>query len=335
MCIGIWTLRHPDYALILCTNRDEFLDRPTVTAHFHSFGKEDTAGAADVDNPGRILSGRDVQAGGSWFGINRSGRVALLTNITEPVRKWNTSRGYLVSSFLESDSLHPLEDEIGKIVPEDAKFAGFNLLLLAPKLDADVDGDDVAPGGGGGGNTIQYDSLFVTNHGGGGTLTSRPLSSDEASCGAISNGIDGAGAECWPKVQHAIKDFDATILHAQTPEGAIASESELIEHLFKVLAWQSPESIAERADLRKTVQVLPIPIVLGGPASSPTPAYYGTRTSTVLLVKRTGEVTFIERDIWVLVNGVPVKASDPATSERVFRFKVDVKSGGSTATTTT
>ena len=56
---------------ILCTNRDEYLDRPTQDAHFHSFGTDNT-------DPYQVLSGRDGLAGGSWFGINRAGKVALL-----------------------------------------------------------------------------------------------------------------------------------------------------------------------------------------------------------------------------------------------------------------
>lgn len=53
-----------DEPRMLCTNRDEFLVRPTQTAHFHSAG--------------RILSGIDVQAGGTWCGLSTTGRVALL-----------------------------------------------------------------------------------------------------------------------------------------------------------------------------------------------------------------------------------------------------------------
>ncbi|KAF8956526.1 NRDE protein-domain-containing protein [Flammula alnicola] len=299
MCIGIWTLKHPEYALILCTNRDEFLDRPTQNAHFHSFGNE-----ANPDNSGQILSGRDLQAGGSWFGLNRSGRVALLTNITEPVKAYNTSRGYLVSSFLLSHSSHPLEDEIGNIVPEDAQFAGFNLLLLAPTVD---------PNG-----SIQYESLFVTNHGGGGSLTSRPLSSNECSCGGLSNGVDGAEANVWPKVQHATEDFDA-VLQTSTPD---ETEAELTEHLFQLLTWHPTDPIVHRRELRNTVHVTPIRIVVEG--GSLTPAHYGTRLSTVLLVRKNGDVLFIERDIWESsVDGVPIKADPP--TERVFRFKLDIK----------
>ena len=56
-------------------------------------------------------------------------------------------------------------------------------------------------------------------------------------------------------------------------------------------------------------------------------APYGTRLSTVLLVRNNGQVLFIERDIWKLVGdhgGVPVK-SDPPT-ERKYIFKLDIES---------
>ena len=58
---------------ILCANRDEFLSRPTAEAHFHNFGDKSES---DVLK-GNVLSGRDLQAGGTWVGMNRSGRVAL------------------------------------------------------------------------------------------------------------------------------------------------------------------------------------------------------------------------------------------------------------------
>ena len=70
MCVAFWSLTHSDYALyvylaclytvffcprgiflillvlsILCTNRDEYLDRPTAPAHFHSFERDDIQGA--------------------------------------------------------------------------------------------------------------------------------------------------------------------------------------------------------------------------------------------------------------------------------------------------
>ena len=151
------------------------------------------------------------------------------TNITEPSRKYNTSRGALVSSFLLSTSSHPLEDEVGKIVPKDSNFAGFNLLLLAPVVQSD--------------ETIKYDSLYVTNHGGGGELESRLLAPIECSCGGMSNGVDGAGASSWPKVRQATDDFASLLQSLETPskkESDEEEESALVEGIFRILSWVFP-----------------------------------------------------------------------------------------------
>ncbi|KAF8651919.1 hypothetical protein AX16_004564 [Volvariella volvacea WC 439] len=302
MCIAVWTLDHPDYALILGNNRDEYLNRPTTDAHFHNF--ESNAEAAR-STPGHVLSGRDERAGGTWFGINRAGRVALLTNITEPPKEFSSSRGYLVSSFLLSDSSHPLEDEVGKIIPRDAQFAGFNLLLLAPASQQRNE-------------PLAFDAALITNHGSGGTLTSRPLSAAERRCGGVSNGIDGQGATEWPKVKHITHDF-ANVLHNLTPG---MTESEIADRVFQVLAWRSPEAITERSHLRKTVHVAPLPITMGA-LPNPIADCYATRLSTVLLIRRNGQVLFIERDIWkTLKDGQVVRAN--SKSERRFSFQLQL-----------
>ncbi|EDR12529.1 uncharacterized protein LACBIDRAFT_312042 [Laccaria bicolor S238N-H82] len=286
---------------ILASNRDEFLDRPTQEAHFHSFENH----APNPESPGNILSGRDEKAGGTWLGINRAGRVALLTNITEPAKKFDSSRGELTSSFLLSDSAHPLQDEVGKIVSPNAVFAGFNLLLLSPALRPD--------------GKLSYDSLLVTNHGSGGTITSRFLSTQERSCGGVSNGVDGAGGNDWPKINHASHDLGAILRPSSTKEW---TETNITDHLFEVLAWRSPEPITDRSQLRNTVHVAAIPITIEGSTEYVKPAFYGTRSSTVLLVRRDGVVLFIERDVWKLVDGKAVKLEPP--TERRFRFNINV-----------
>ena len=73
---------------ILCANRDEYLARPTLPAHFHSFEALTTPAPSnntapvvqdDLKSKGKVLSGRDVRAEGTWLGISQStGRVALL-----------------------------------------------------------------------------------------------------------------------------------------------------------------------------------------------------------------------------------------------------------------
>ncbi|GLB38715.1 putative transport and Golgi organisation 2 [Lyophyllum shimeji] len=298
MCIALWALDSHDYALILCSNRDEFLVRPTRDAHFHNFEKE-SGGAR-----GNVLSGLDIKAGGTWFGVSRTGKVALLTNITEPVKPYNFSRGYLASSFLLSDSTGPLEDQVAQIVPQDAQFAGFNLLLFAP----------AAPRPDG---LLHFDSLLVTNHGSGGIVTSRPLSADERFCGCVSNAVDGLNTG-WPKVKHATREFDA-VLQTLSSE---TTDADLTDRLFELLAWQSPEPVTERSQLRNTVHVAPLPITLDGVPTLDCNTY-ATRLSTILLIKKNGNAVFIERDIWQLVDGKAVRA-DPR-SQRIFRFQVEAR----------
>jgi len=290
MCVGFYTLQHPEYALVLCSNRDEYLQRPTDLAHFHSFEMREQCSLPE----GIVLSGVDVRAGGTWLGISRSGRVAFLTNITEEYKTYGSSRGDLVASFLSS-STHVFEEDVHGLIPADAQYAGFNLLLLAPSAHGE--------------NSLSFDGTYVTNHGGGGTIIVRPLTIAERRCGGMSNGVDGKGAEAWPKVQHGLHSF-TSIMSAVSPS---VPEMELAEKLFELLTWKSPQMPSTRSELRNTIQAEPLNI-------QGSQDFYGTRLSTVILVKRNGDVLFIERDRWKLVDGKPVLSD--LSSQREFRFKL-------------
>ncbi|KAF9240260.1 NRDE protein-domain-containing protein [Melanogaster broomeanus] len=280
MCVVFFTLEHPDYALILCSNRDEYLARPTEFAHFHSFGEQGHTLAE-----ANILSGVDVRAGGTWLGLSRTGKLALLTNITEPTAKFRSSRGHLVSSFLTSQLSHSLEDDVPRLIPGDAQYAGFNLLLLAP----------TAPDW----SWLSYDATYVTNRGAGGPITYHPLTDAQRHRGGMSNGIDGKGADEWPKVQQGLRSLEA-ILDTLPPN---TSEDQLAERLFELLSWRSSRSPRDRSELRDTIQVDPVSIVPND--------IYATRLSTVVL-----------RDRWTLAEeGLPILA-DPS-SQRIFRFKLE------------
>lgn len=52
---------------------------------------------------GRILAGRDLEAGGTWLGISREGRIGLLTNVREPqaTQVGLASRGHIVPRWLD------------------------------------------------------------------------------------------------------------------------------------------------------------------------------------------------------------------------------------------
>ncbi|KDQ62816.1 hypothetical protein JAAARDRAFT_30726 [Jaapia argillacea MUCL 33604] len=298
MCVGFWAFDHGDYALLLCTNRDEFLARPTTQADFHSFGHESDPDIGD----GTILSGRDLQAGGTWMGINRDGKLALLTNITEPAAKWTSSRGHVVSSYLMSPHSHTLDDELQRLASEDGDFAGFNLFLACPSHRK--------------GQSLSLDAGLVTNHGGGGTITTRILSDTEKRCGGMSNGVDGRGDPEWPRVTHGRQNL-MDVLASLPPQ---VNESDLVEHLFELLSWKSREPVRHRSELRNTIQIPPMMIPEGDTPTSDK-ALYGTRLSTVILIRKDGQATFVERDIYKLdTMGEPVKAG--ASTQRIFRFQL-------------
>lgn len=105
--------RHPDYRLVLASNRDEFHHRPTTAAGFWA------------DYPD-VLAGQDLQAGGTWLGVTRTGRIAFLTCYREssPLREL-PSRGSLVGEFLCGED--PPQVYLDRIAPRDLN--GYNLVV--------------------------------------------------------------------------------------------------------------------------------------------------------------------------------------------------------------
>lgn len=114
MCLAVVALdRHQRYGLVVAANRDEFHARPT-------------APAAWWDDS--LLAGRDLEAGGTWLGVTRAGRFALLTNVREPHRvdRGAPSRGALVPEVLRDAA--PVHDALARVRDRGARHNGFNLL---------------------------------------------------------------------------------------------------------------------------------------------------------------------------------------------------------------
>ncbi len=104
---------HPRYPLIVVANRDEFYDRPTQPADFWS------------DSPS-ILAGRDLDAGGTWFGVDRKGNWATVTNTRGGGYYADKSRGGLPTGFLLNEGAS--EDYFKGVLEEGELYSGFNLL---------------------------------------------------------------------------------------------------------------------------------------------------------------------------------------------------------------
>ena len=115
ICIA-WR-RHPRHRLVVAANRDEYHARPAAAAHWWD------------DAPG-VLAGRDLEAGGTWLGITRTGRFAAITNYRESAvrRAGAPSRGALVSAFLTGNESAP--DYLGRIADEGHRYNGFSLLAM-------------------------------------------------------------------------------------------------------------------------------------------------------------------------------------------------------------
>ncbi len=113
MCLVAFALdAHPRYALAIAANRDEFHARAAERAHWW---------------PAGWLAGRDLEAGGAWFGVRRDGRFALVTNVREGGRRENgaLSRGSLVTEALGASAL---DRYLAGIATVGGRYNGYNLV---------------------------------------------------------------------------------------------------------------------------------------------------------------------------------------------------------------
>ncbi|KAL9577857.1 MAG: hypothetical protein Q9212_006099 [Teloschistes hypoglaucus] len=101
MCIALFSTTHPNYALVLINNRDEYLARPTAPAEWWPAPNAHILGGRDLLRP--------VQ--GTWLGITKQGRLAVLTNYREQLQviQEARSRGALVNAFLMQDEQEPVD----------------------------------------------------------------------------------------------------------------------------------------------------------------------------------------------------------------------------------
>src|SRR6188474_1224348 len=107
---------HPEYPLIFAGNRDEAYDRPSAAADFWK-------------NDPDIFGGCDLEKGGTWLGLSRSGRIAAVTNFRDgPARKpAPLSRGFLTAGFLRAPE--DPDRYLKHIARKADQYGGFSLLV--------------------------------------------------------------------------------------------------------------------------------------------------------------------------------------------------------------
>ncbi len=120
MCLIAWNWQ-PGSAtpLLLLANRDEFYQREAAPLHWWEGGQ--------------VLAGRDLQAGGTWLGVNRSGQLAALTNYRLPAKDLTTrpSRGALLTDFLFGQ--RNAAEYLDSLLQRAGDYNPFNLLVFDGK----------------------------------------------------------------------------------------------------------------------------------------------------------------------------------------------------------
>uniref|UniRef100_A0A0K3CTS1 NRDE protein-domain containing protein n=1 Tax=Rhodotorula toruloides TaxID=5286 RepID=A0A0K3CTS1_RHOTO len=316
MCIVFWS-DTPTYSLVVASNRDEFLARPTTDAAWHSWDPRSLAD--EPDERRRTLSGLDLSAGGTWFGISlapengtgndreRRMHFATLTNFTEEIPPGpRPSRGQLTRDFLDhvsssSSSDSTLENYLPVVEKQKQEYAGFNLVVgeISRPFPADSASQET-----------QVQLAYVSNRENprkrARVLPPLPHAGVETVAGsdgskrvrAVSNATLEVeeGEEEWPKVKGGAAALEQVLREIERDGlSKEEQEKELVKGMYRVLSTAHPSPILHRTHLRHTVL-------------------------TLLLVEReTGRVIVREREAYVLDEERRPKWSG---KERVFEFSL-------------
>ncbi|MDM8557992.1 NRDE family protein [Candidatus Parabeggiatoa sp. HSG14] len=235
MCLLLLAYKtHPKYPLIIAANRDEFHNRPTAPVAFW----EDTP---------TVLAGRDLQRGGTWLGMTRQGRIAMLTNYREPFKSPISplSRGLLVSQFLGEQSSPT--NYLQQCMNRAGDYNGLNLIV----------------------GTVG-ELYYYSNR-------SKGLQTIVPGIHGLSNHLLNTP---WPKVEKGKEALQKLLL----------SSSLSTEDLFALLYNQTPvpDSELPNTGVNLAWERLLAPLFIVS-------MKYGTRCSTLILVKNDGQVNFLER----------------------------------------
>lgn len=277
---------HPDYRLILASNRDEFYARPTEPAGFWE------------DHPG-VFGGRDLEQGGTWLGVTRTGRFATVTNYRDPEEfsRKGLSRGLLLKELLtgptpvveflkrietssDQQSADPEQhDEAAGDQFDAAKYNGFNLLS----------GNLVGPG-----------NLYWHSNKSPRQIPHRLIS---GVYGLSNHLLDTP----WPKVVSGRTAFAQLLTQTNAQEAEDWSLRPDV--FFELLADTTPaqdESLPDTGIGVDKERFLSSRFIQSD--------VYGTRASSILFVRRDGVLTFFERRF---------EAGGVTSGESRYEFQLD------------
>lgn len=275
MCITLFSTAHPDYHLILLSNRDEFLDRPTARADWWQTPHQN------------ILGGRDLQRSerGTWLGITKEGRIAVLTNFRDEGAEISKdkSRGGIVNAYL---SLPPHGTEspedftkglIGGMGINDV--GGFSLLF--GRLVRSVES-----------GSLELKELNVVSN-----RTASPedivrIKQPDGDVHGLSN--SHYGDISWPKIVHGEQLLKQAI-HGNLKRQH--GDDVFVEHLFDVLSVDTMPKRREDDDWPTYARQLRNSIFIP-PVRDEKVGTYGTQKQSVVLINKNGKATFVEKTLF-------------------------------------
>ena len=258
MCLILFAWKsHPDYPLVVAANRDEFYER-------------DTEGISWWPEHPHVLAGRDradvLGSPGTWLGFTKTGKFAALTNVRAPSEKNPDSRtrGELSLMYL-AGNVSPT-NFIQENVKRFQQYNGFNLLM------ADMSDPENAQM-----HWVSNRMLMGQNIRPRKVFPQQPL---QAGVYGLSNAMLDTP---WPKVNHRVAAFAQTLA---MDNGQLKNADQYL----KVLAdthYASDHELPNTGVSREWEKAL-------SPAFIKTDTY-GTRSSTVLRVRKDGQFEMVER----------------------------------------
>jgi len=254
MCTAFFAVNpRPGLRLLLLFNRDEFFDRATAPAGWWE------------DAPG-VCGGRDLKGGGTWAGVTRSGRFALLTNFRE--RCPNSVAGAPSRGELPTRFLRGTDDPLSYLNSVDASaHNGFNLVV-----------GDVASG------VVAY----LTNRGPG--QRGKPILLGPGVHG-MSNGTLGGAP--WAKVDRGVAEIEALL-----KDGAFDGGEVPWGPLFGRVMGDTARARADRlpaTGVPPAVEAALSPTFVTACDLFGDGCVYGTRSQTGVAVFEGGDAALVER----------------------------------------
>lgn len=309
MCILLSSCEHPDFPFVLLSNRDEYFARPTALADFYSEDKEILA-PFDMARPEH----------GTWIGVNRHGRLSVLVNYregsasseyrtfygAEEIPRFSCSphsvspktnfldeafslisRGSLPISFLNS-SLDPQgwEKHVREASKEFRSVGGFSLLFGDLKL----------------GKNGVIEPLHIISNRSEGSLQ---VFKEGTECIGLSNSLF---TQPWPKVQKGKRLLKQLISDSVKNTW---SQDELVSQAFEVLSTSELDTEKPGLSYTEMFEEMPSSIFIP-PMKTPhfgmeeelrkqgniaLGGYYGTRTQTIIIVDKLGNLKYFEKTL--------------------------------------